>query len=102
MRVSLSSFEEGRRVLCETAWLAGEPCQAAVVPRIVEVAASREAAREEAREPQGLTTLVYLMVSSGLMVMMTTVMCCLQVLGLFYIVLAAILVATTITRTRYL
>ena len=33
MRVSLSSFEEGRRVLCETAWLAGEPCQAAVVPR---------------------------------------------------------------------
>ena len=64
MRVSLSSFEEGRRVLCETAWLAGEPCQAAVVPRIVEVAASREAAREEAREQQELTTLVYLMVST--------------------------------------
>ena len=75
MRVSLSSFEEGRRVLCETAWLAGEPCQAAVVPRIVEVAASREAAREEAREQQELTTLVYLMVSSGLMVVMMTVMC---------------------------
>ena len=51
-------------MLCETAWLAGEPCQAAVVPRIVEVAASREAAREEAREQQELTTLVYLMVST--------------------------------------
>ena len=59
-------------MLCETAWLAGEPCQAAVVPRIVEVAASREAAREEAREQQELTTLVYLMVSSGLMVVMMT------------------------------
>ena len=44
-------------------------------PRIVEVAASREAAREEAREQQELTTLVYLMVSCGLMVVMMIVLC---------------------------
>ena len=50
MRVSMGDFEEGRRVLCQTAWLHDDPCDPLLVPRIFSLASNREHEREAAKE----------------------------------------------------
>merc|ERR1712029_966903 len=83
MKISVSAFEDSRKILCETAWLHDEPCDPVIVPKIFHMANMKEKQSEEAMEQKEFTTLIYLMV-----------------LGIFYLALAAILVATTVTRTR--
>ena len=63
MKISVSSFEDGRKVLCETAWLHNEPCDPVIVPKIFHFASMKEKQSEEAKEQQEFTTLIYLMVS---------------------------------------
>ena len=63
MRVSVTSFEEGRRLVCEPAWLRDEACDMAALPRILSEAGEREREREAARESQELGTLLYLTVT---------------------------------------
>ena len=63
MKISVSAFEDGRKILCETAWLHDEPCDPVIVPKIFHMANMKEKQSEEAMEQKEFTTLIYLMVS---------------------------------------
>merc|ERR1712079_970288 len=80
--ISLDSFERGRHLLCRTAWKQDRQCDPNTLAGIFELA-TRDQQREAEKEEQEVTTMVYL-----------------AVLAVFYVGLAVVLIASTVSRSR--